>query len=190
MRIENNLPLNWTSSFCVGGTMGVCYAPFIDTVPNPVIISSLSQIELALDFQTTLVPTVGNILVKVEDWYNTFNYEIKQFTASTDPTNIKRHSGQLSGTFKLYSNYPNPFNPITIIPFEIGATKPTKAVLTIYNVLGQIMRILIDDHMNPGFYETIWDGKDDQGIPVSSGLYLYELRTEEYVFMNKMILLK
>ena len=190
MRIENNLPLDWTSSFCVGGTTGVCYAPFIDTIPDPVIISSFNQIELAIDFQTTLNPTAGNIVVKIEDWYNTVDNEIKHFTVSTDPAHIKKHLEQLSGTFKLHLNYPNPFNPITIIPFEIGGSKPTKTVLTIYNVLGQIIRILIDDHMNPGLYETTWDGKNNQGIIVSSGLYLYELRTEEFVIMNKMVLLK
>ena len=52
IRTDNQLPADWTSSFCVGGLSGICYAPFIDTIPSPVTLSASEQLELAIDFQT------------------------------------------------------------------------------------------------------------------------------------------
>ncbi|MBD3342368.1 MAG: T9SS type A sorting domain-containing protein [Candidatus Lokiarchaeota archaeon] len=90
--------------------------------------------------------------------------------------------------FFLEENYPNPFNPTTTIRFQLPAA--CKVKLIIFNSLGQIVRTLIHDYKNPGFHEAYWDGTDDVGNSVSSGIYLYRLEAGEFVRMKKMVLVR
>ena len=97
--------------------------------------------------------------------------------------------------FTLAQNYPNPFNPATTIPYRVGGSQftvhsPLHTTLKIYNILGQLVRTLVDEEKAPGNYKIIWDGKDNAGKEVGSGIYFYQLRTEEYTATKKMILLR
>lgn len=93
--------------------------------------------------------------------------------------------------FFLHQNRPNPFNPYTEIGFLIPNVKsPIRATLTIYNLMGQQMRKLVDEPKGVGFYAVTWDGRDDLGRPVGSGIYYYSLHAGHYVKTRKMILLK
>jgi hypothetical protein len=98
-------------------------------------------------------------------------------------------------TFHLYQNYPNPFNPTTKIPFTVHGSQfmvhsPIHTNLTIYNILGQKVRTLVDEPKEVGRYETIWDGKDEDGKEVASGIYFYQLKIADYCEIKKMILVK
>ena len=85
--------------------------------------------------------------------------------------------------------YPNPFNPITNIQFEISEF--TQATLSIYDLNGRLLKILLDDKMNPGQYSSVWSGTDMQGYQVSSGIYLVVLEAgRQKVQTRKMVLLK
>ena len=90
------------------------------------------------------------------------------------------------------SNYPNPFNPSTKIRFQISNfSEIEKAEIAIYNLKGQKVKSFDsaqDD--NNGFYSVIWNGRDDNNKPVSSGIYFYKLKTENYDKTKRMILLK
>lgn len=90
--------------------------------------------------------------------------------------------------FALYQNYPNPFNPGTVIRFDLG--EPGRVSLTVYNILGQKVRTLIDRPMAAGSQEARWDGLDNSGRPAASGIYLYRLVTANYDETRKMILLR
>jgi len=96
--------------------------------------------------------------------------------------------------FSLGQNYPNPFNPTTTIRFEIGiGGGPQQSVQTslkVYNILGQRVKTLVDEPKSPGVYYQTWDGKDEQGNKVSSGVYFYQLRAGGYNQTKKMVLLK
>ncbi|MFH0931020.1 MAG: S8 family serine peptidase [Candidatus Zixiibacteriota bacterium] len=97
--------------------------------------------------------------------------------------------------YSLGQNYPNPFNPSTAIPFqvkslELGVGRPIRTTLTVYNILGQRVRTLVDENKLPGRYEVIWDGKDEKGKEVSSGIYFYRLEIGGYKKTEKMVLLK
>ena len=92
-------------------------------------------------------------------------------------------SERLPIAIKLSQNYPNPFNPATKIEFSLP--KKTETSLIIYNVLGQEVKRLLDGSLSAGDYEIYWDASG-----YSSGVYLYELRTEKYRFVRKMLLLK
>jgi hypothetical protein len=96
-------------------------------------------------------------------------------------------------TFSLSPNYPNPFNPVTTIGFKVkgGRSKvPVPTTLKVYNVLGQLVRTLVNEPKERGTYEVIWDGKDDEGKEVASGIYLYQLKAGEFAECKKMVLLK
>ena len=100
-------------------------------------------------------------------------------------------------TFSLSQNYPNPFNPTTAIPFHISCklhdascTTPSHTTLTIYNVLGQRVRTLVDEDKLPVEYKVIWDGKDGAGKDVASGIYFYRLKVGDYAETKRMVLLK
>ena len=94
----------------------------------------------------------------------------------------------VSDTFALLQNYPNPGNPITNIVFSL--TEPRRVELKVFNILGQEVRNLVNDYREAGVYSMIWDGKNNQGMEVPSGIYLYRLRAGEHVFTKKLTLLK
>lgn len=95
-------------------------------------------------------------------------------------------------TFLLHQNYPNPFNPSTTITFEIpnAANGAVAAKLVIYNLLGQVVRTLVDKPLSAGQYRVQWDGRDEQGRLLSSGVYLYQLKAGSLTQTRRMILLK
>ena len=96
---------------------------------------------------------------------------------------FKPISNETPSDFKLYHNYPNPFNPITNIKFDIPKSSFVK--LVVYNSLGQEVATLVDEKLSAGSYETNWDGTN-----FPSGVYLYKLETGYFIETRKMVLLK
>ncbi|MEZ5358251.1 MAG: fibronectin type III domain-containing protein [Candidatus Zixiibacteriota bacterium] len=90
--------------------------------------------------------------------------------------------------FELMQNYPNPFNPTTTI--EYAVPEQSYVNLSVYNVLGQLVTTLVDDEKGAGVYTTVWDGRDDFGAAVSSGIYFYTIQTDSYRQSRKMVLMK
>ena len=90
--------------------------------------------------------------------------------------------------YELISNYPNPFNPATTINFSI--VKSGKVNLTVYDILGNKLRSLVDQEMGSGHFQTTWDGLDQNGLAVSSGVYLLFLETSSGKLAHKINLLK
>lgn len=96
---------------------------------------------------------------------------------------IQPVSNEIPGEFKLYTNYPNPFNPITKIKFDIA--KNTNAKLLVYDVLGRVVETLISGDIKAGRYEIDFDG-----YSLASGVYFYKLVTNEFVETRRMLLVK
>jgi len=90
--------------------------------------------------------------------------------------------------FSLDQNFPNPFNPVTSIPFQIP--RKWHVTLTIYKLLGQKVNTIIDEMREPGKYNLEWNGQDDYGSAVSSGIYLYRLEAGDFVETRKLIFQK
>ena len=86
------------------------------------------------------------------------------------------------------NNFPNPFNPYTTIKFSIGEVG--NVVLNVYNVRGQRVRTLQNEHREPGHHSVIWDGTDDYGRAMSSGIYFYRIVAGENVATRRMLLMK
>jgi hypothetical protein len=142
----------------------------------------------------------------IDSWDKNHRLEMKviPLTLCVDTTtSVDWTAGVKPEGIMLFQNYPNPFNPLTSIQFTVGSTK-TKAVnslqstvsspipttLRVYNILGQKVRTLVDEVKMPGNYEVIWNGKDDQGKEVASGIYFCKLTVGSYQKIRKMVLLK
>ncbi|NBC17864.1 MAG: T9SS type A sorting domain-containing protein [Bacteroidetes bacterium] len=89
---------------------------------------------------------------------------------------------------ELVGNYPNPFNPTTTIRYALPEAMPV--TLTVYNVLGAKVAVLVDASQSAGHHEVAWDGRNDSGTLVPSGLYLYRLETPGQTHSRKMVLMK
>ncbi len=101
------------------------------------------------------------------------------------PTSVK-HKPTVATA--LFQNFPNLFNPSTLITFTVEA--PTAVTLTVYGVDGKRIASLVDGTANPGRNECKWNGTDDCGNRVASGVYFYQLRTNSVALTRKMVLLK
>jgi choice-of-anchor B domain-containing protein len=102
-------------------------------------------------------------------------------------THIENNSKPLTA-YSLGENYPNPFNPTTTISYQIS--RQSQVRIEIYNMLGQKVRTLLNDRKEPGAYEAIWNGKNDSGAQLSSGVYLYRMVAGDFVQTRKMVLMK
>jgi hypothetical protein len=113
-------------------------------------------------------------------------------------TEVQLNEGRIEALFQagsalptvlaLYPNYPNPFNPQTTLRYDLPLAGQIR--LTIYNLVGQRVRTLVDRHQQAGHYRLTWDGRDDAGFAAASGLYLYRLESETGHLVRKMLMVK
>jgi photosystem II stability/assembly factor-like uncharacterized protein len=103
-------------------------------------------------------------------------------------TAVEESTNALPASFELGANYPNPFNPSTTITYALPHA--VEAKLVIYDMLGQHVRTLVDQTQQAGRYAAIWDGRNEQGQPVASGTFLYQLRARNFVKTLRMALVR
>ena len=175
---------------------------------------------IGVDFQSTMGDFPVHFWQSVPLSFDTYEYgPIEFFCTVTDPSNefklavsennqsiyidaIKvidkdwernettvrdQHAAPVQG-YRLLPNYPNPFNPSTEIQFEIARTEPVQ--LVIYNTSGQVVRTLVDKVQTAGAHTVSWDGRDDNSVMASSGIYIYTLWTASFDASRRMLLLK
>jgi hypothetical protein len=111
-----------------------------------------------------------------------------EFVGGSVALNARTANPVLPTEYALSQNVPNPFNPSTNISFALKAD--SKVSLSIYNVLGQHVRTLVDDYMRAGLQTVTWDGTDKVGSTVASGVYFYKLNANEFSATKKMLMLK
>jgi 1,4-alpha-glucan branching enzyme len=142
------------------------------------------------------------------DWYDIFDQSV--FTVSSTPisnltipaytvlvyTNkpdssilaIEQVNSDIPKSFSLSQNYPNPFNPETTIKFQIP--KQQHVTLQIFDILGRKIKTLTDHQYIPGVYELVWNGQNERGEEVGSGIYILQMQTENFIKNRQMILVK
>jgi len=115
-------------------------------------------------------------------------YDIGAFEYSANPVTVEERSGQYPATFLLLQNYPNPFNAGTMISYQL----PESGTVTVrvYNLLGEQVRLLLNEEQAAGVYSIHWDTKDDLGRFVPSGVYLYRIQTGGYSAVRKAVFVK
>lgn len=101
---------------------------------------------------------------------------------------IENDEYNIPADFRLAQNYPNPFNPSTRIEFSIPVT--AHVTISVFNILGQETATIINEVKPAGNYSVIWDGADSYGQKVSSGIYVYRIRANDYTESKKMALVQ
>ena len=120
-------------------------------------------------------------------------YLLRYLGESTNPKAITAKAWQIPEETSLLPNYPNPFNPETWIPYQLS--KPADVTLTIYNINGHVVRTLDLGYQRAGTYHgrnraAYWDGKNDQGEPIASGIYFYMIKAGDFTATRKMLIRK
>jgi hypothetical protein len=145
---------------------------------------------------------IYNADLLIESWDKNHQLETKiiPLTFCIDTTtSVEWTEAERPERVSLLRNYPNPFNPTTTIQFAVVVREGKAAddgqrtadiSLKIYNVRGQLVRTLVDGEMMPGEYKVVWDGKDERGKELASGIYLCRLRSGPDWELRKMLLLK
>lgn len=90
--------------------------------------------------------------------------------------------------YSLSQNHPNPFNPETTIKYALK--EDSRVELTIYNILGEKVRTLVDEQQPAGYKSVLWDGRNEHGVAVPSGIYIYRIRAGDFIKAHRMVLLK
>ncbi|MFQ5770719.1 MAG: DUF3179 domain-containing (seleno)protein [bacterium] len=117
------------------------------------------------------------------------NPEIADIASLITSVEGEREDELVPQDFALYQNFPNPFNPTTNITYDLD--KNSLVTLKIYDVLGQVVRTLVDnENQSTGRKSVLWDGRDDAGELVASGIYVYRIRAGEFSQSRKMIMLQ
>jgi len=129
-------------------------------------------------YKITAVDFSGNV--------SDYSEEISEDNVITSIDDI--HTGNLPNIFKLEQNYPNPFNPTTRIRYQLP--KNAHVSLTIYSILGTKIVTLVNENESAGYHEIEWDGRDELGSMVSSGIYIYRIEAGRFSESRKMIFLK
>jgi hypothetical protein len=142
------------------------------------------------------IPPGDKSLFTVEDGRDFDSVEISVCDKEGNLMGVKKtlqQESNLPKSYALLQNHPNPFNPTTTIRFKVEgemSKAPVPITLKVYNILGQLARVLVDEEKLPGSYQVVWDGKDQNGEQVSSGIYFYKLDAPGYTETKKMVLLK
>lgn len=135
-------------------------------------------------------PWNNSFFAGIVDDIRIYNYALAadEIAAMYVETDVADNIPAKSDKFILNQNYPNPFNPQTTINYTIE--KAGKVDLTVYNVQGQNVRTLVDNNQEAGRHSVIWNGQNDSGISMPSGIYYYQIKTSQNTKTMKMLLIK
>ena len=125
----------------------------------------------------------GGACINNDDSENPFKAVLVQYAEISDPSTIGSEDLKKPAEFALYQNYPNPFNPQTTIEFAIQ--EPSQVRLSVYNILGQEVVVIVDEKKSQGTHQVTFDA-----AKLTSGVYFYKLKTKKGVLTRKMMLLQ
>lgn len=135
------------------------------------------------------VEAAGNEIITALDWIFDGNTPTFCMDICPDPSDVPDMGGEIDVKVnRLYQNEPNPFNPRTAIRFSVAARGHVE--LSIYDIGGRLVRTLVGKPMDAGLHTVVWDGMDNGGHKVGSGIYWSQLRVGDYISNKKLVLLK
>ncbi len=162
-------------------TSGLIFEPAEGTIPS----GDSMQIKVYLKPEGL---EEGNYISQVYVQTNGEDIIIPVHVYVSPSVDLKEKISTLPKEFSLLQNYPNPFNPSTQIAYDLP--KVAKVILEIYNVLGEKVKTLVEQEQSAGRHQVIWNGKNERGEAVNSGVHFYRLQTDEYTATRKMILMR
>ncbi len=154
------------------------------------IVSPGAQVSLAANcrYKGAIAGNVINVNKGVVALHHTSSMSLPKLSPLDEEGESGEELTAIPENFELGQNYPNPFNPNTTIVF--GVPRASEVELTIFNLKGQVVRVLHDGPMTAGYHEAEWDGTDSNGLKVSSGVYIYRMQAEGFVANRRLILMK
>ncbi|MBD3377334.1 T9SS type A sorting domain-containing protein [candidate division KSB1 bacterium] len=171
------------------------------TMGQPIDFDDDDQYELLASFQSntdsvtttniTWDPVAGDYDTTETKIANDKNFVVMRFEFTGPATAVERHEVRFvtPDDFVLEQNYPNPFNPTTTISYDLPLNKQVS--LKIYNTMGQLVRTLVDDQLQvAGQHKVVWDGLNDAGSRVATGVYIYSLEFGNFSKSRRMTLVK
>ncbi|MCB2229077.1 T9SS type A sorting domain-containing protein [bacterium] len=153
-----------------------------------------STIALIYTYDTVGTGASGNLVRVTGDCATIRSVEAANFSGRAiqcvfdTPTDVGDPTSNLPEHFALEQNYPNPFNPTTTIEFAMP--EAAHVSIEVYNIMGRRVRSLVTSYLPAGYHSIIWDGRDQSGAPVASGVYLYRIDAGTFIASRKMLLLK
>ncbi len=135
---------------------------------------------------------IGSSVDGLTLYVSDFSTNVIQVWTNTDPVTVaideEGNAPIVAEGYALYQAYPNPFNPSTKIKYEVGRTGNAK--MEIFNMKGQLVRTLVNEWHFNGEHEIVWNGRDNSGMRVPSGTYIYRLSSVDVTFSKRVTLLK
>ena len=129
-----------------------------------------------------------NFLIPMDELRDEVVLALADLPPLEEETAVASAQASAPQAFALAQNAPNPFNSNTVIRFALP--QPSQVELAIYNLLGQPVAVLAQGPSAAGTFSVRWDGRDQAGQAVASGVYLYQLRADEYTQVRKLLLLR
>ncbi|MCK4558682.1 MAG: T9SS type A sorting domain-containing protein [Calditrichia bacterium] len=167
------------------------YLDITEDFIDPEIFSDIYDTTFSVRELTPGQTYFWKVLAKNIEGDSLWSSDIFGFFVSPDATQMKDDSDIHAQNFKLYSNYPNPFNPETTIRYNLpGDQSSYRVVIKIYDVLGQLVVTLRDEQQPPGLYQLTWDGRNSMGQAVPSGVYFCVLDAGSFKATQKMLLVR
>ena len=164
-----------------------------DSNPKQIVLAPMANSVLNTKIHIPEGSTLGN--ASVTGVLSTSKEPMYVFRRNFVVTSVKDEGCiQTPTSFELCQNYPNPFNPETTIKYQLS--EPSEVAIRIFNITGQMVKTMLEEHQPAGYQSILWDGRDDMGNHVSSGVYFYQLcaRTAKlgqvYADTKKMVLVR
>jgi len=155
----------------------------LNTGPFSMALNDTQEVIIA-----ALGTQAGSYLTSVTELDATADFLRLAYESDFDILTAVSPADKPTTTFELAQNYPNPFNPSTTLSYRLKRSTPV--TLTVYNLLGQQISVLVNKTQQAGNYSVEWNGRSSAGQAVASGIYLYSLKTREGIKTRKMMLLK
>ena len=177
-------------SYSLIGLMSVIYPVIIQAQDTAVTGSSFNMaFGVSSAANTSITSTAGEVLVGPSEGDNTRTQsgflvvlQQQQHVLAVDEV------AGLPSTYALHQNYPNPFNPTTTLRFDLPAA--TDIHIVVYDLLGREMVRLVDQRLEAGYHQLVWNGRDRRGRELPTGMYIVLMATPEYRKSIKLVLLK
>ncbi|MFC1563744.1 beta-propeller fold lactonase family protein [candidate division KSB1 bacterium] len=179
--IEGRIRLSWETAREVNNAGFRVYRSFTEDGEYELITGGLIDSRGEGEYELTdLEVDIGRTYHYILESVNTHG-----FTEQYESIAVTVHAPE---KFELHQNYPNPFNPVTTIKFEIP--RPGRVVIRVYNVLGQEVKTIVNKDYMPGFHRVRWNGVNNFGRRVSTGMYIYRIIYGNNVISKKMVIIK
>lgn len=188
-RMRNDIPAGWMSSFC----LNQCYAPFTDEASED--IPANTTLEFALYFDTVPDPIgTGTVDIRIASTQNpNENYKLT-FTATTT-TSTSAGNASAASHYDVQQNFPNPFGPASLngsnsTSIRYSIARASNVSLRVYDMLGHEVKTLVQDTRGHGSFVETWNGTDNNGRLLPSGIYLMKFEAGKYSNTKRLIFLR